>query len=261
MPYTLVKFALWFVLAAVVGFGIGWLLRSLRCRGEVAAARRSAASDDGELERLRAQLADLDEAVAERDRLKMKVADMRARDMPGVVGADVPPEPEGSDRNAGADDPIAGADRDQIDEQSSAVGDGTAPDSDDSDDGRIPGTDDEANDPAVDGEDEQVGGSVAEAVLDLAAARLAIGKKVMLDDLTVVEGIGPKISELCRGVGITTWQQLADADVATLRSMLDDAGSRYAIHDPTTWPEQADLLAAGRWEEFVGLTNRLDGGR
>ena len=37
-------------------------------------------------------------------------------------------------------------------------------------------------------------------------------------------------------------------------TMLVDAGSRFATLDPTTWPEQARLLAEGRWDEFKALT-------
>ena len=38
-------------------------------------------------------------------------------------------------------------------------------------------------------------------------------------------------------------------------------GTRYQVHDPGTWPAQADLVRHGRWEDFKVLTDRLDGGR
>lgn len=98
-------------------------------------------------------------------------------------------------------------------------------------------------------------------VLDLAAAAAAIGSRVVADDLTVVEGIGPKIAELCHGIGIRTWAELAETEVSLLRTMLNDAGQRFKAHDPGTWPQQAELLARGAWDEFVALTDRLDGGR
>jgi predicted flap endonuclease-1-like 5' DNA nuclease len=96
---------------------------------------------------------------------------------------------------------------------------------------------------------------------DLAAAAAAIGSRIVADDLTVVEGIGPKIAELCHGIGIRTWADLADTEVSLLRTMLNDAGQRFKAHDPGTWPQQAALLARGEWDEFVALTDRLDGGR
>lgn len=77
------------------------------------------------------------------------------------------------------------------------------------------------------------------------------------DDLTVVEGIGPNVAELCTGIGIRTWADLANTEVSLLRTMLHDAGPRFRSHDPTTWPKQAALLVAGRWDEFQGLVSQL----
>ena len=42
--------------------------------------------------------------------------------------------------------------------------------------------------------------------------------------------------------------------------MLKAAGSRYALANPSTWPEQAALLAAGKFDEFEKLAEELDGG-
>lgn len=202
MLYTLLKFLGWGLLLAVIGACIGWALRSLKCRGEVARARRTTVDGD-EVERMRHRLANLEQVVAERDRLRMQIADMRHTDSPGVVGAV----------------------------------------------------------PAVSAPDPDPASSVEPVDLDLDAARSVLGKRVRLDDLTVVEGIGPKIAELCDGIGITTWRGLADAEVTDLRSMLADAGSRYQVHDPTTWPTQAGCLADGRWADFVAMTSGPSGGR
>lgn len=96
---------------------------------------------------------------------------------------------------------------------------------------------------------------------DLVAAAVVLGTRIEHDDLTVIDGIGPKIAELCTGIGIQTWSDLAQTEVSLLRTMLDDAGPRFKSHDPTTWPEQAALLAAGQWTDFRERTVRLDGGR
>jgi large subunit ribosomal protein L17 len=81
------------------------------------------------------------------------------------------------------------------------------------------------------------------------------------DDLTVVEGIGPKIAELLNNAGITTFAQLADATDETVQAVLTEAGPRFNIHDVSTWNEQAALLRDGKLDEFKELTDRLKGGR
>jgi len=79
------------------------------------------------------------------------------------------------------------------------------------------------------------------------------------DDLMRLEGIGPKISELLQDRGIATFTQLAETDVDRLRQMLHEANLRMA--DPSTWPEQAKLAAAGQWEALDALQEQLTVGR
>ncbi len=81
-----------------------------------------------------------------------------------------------------------------------------------------------------------------------------------VDDLIRIEGIGPKINEIMRAAGITTFAQLAATPVEKLRELLAAAGSRYVSHDPTTWPEQAAIAAKGDWTAFKKLTDELIGG-
>lgn len=81
------------------------------------------------------------------------------------------------------------------------------------------------------------------------------------DDLEKLEGIGPKIASLLQSAGITTFAQLAKTPVAQLQAILAAAGSRYRIHSPETWPEQAALAAAGDWVNLNALTDALKGGR
>jgi predicted flap endonuclease-1-like 5' DNA nuclease len=80
------------------------------------------------------------------------------------------------------------------------------------------------------------------------------------DDLTVIEGLGPSAAELCHGIGIITWADLAATEVSLLQTLLDDAGARVRGQDPTTWPYQAGLLAEGRWEEFRRFVSELRAG-
>jgi len=62
------------------------------------------------------------------------------------------------------------------------------------------------------------------------------------NDLTRINGIGPKVASLLNESGIRTFAQLAQTDVTTLQAILEKAGARYRLIDPTTWPEQADQL-------------------
>ncbi|MEL6922574.1 MAG: 50S ribosomal protein L27, partial [Bacteroidota bacterium] len=81
------------------------------------------------------------------------------------------------------------------------------------------------------------------------------------DDLKKVEGIGPKIEGLLNDAGIVTFVNLAAADVDQIKQILSDAGSRFASHDPTTWPQQAKMAAEGKWEELKKWQDELDGGK
>jgi predicted flap endonuclease-1-like 5' DNA nuclease len=80
--------------------------------------------------------------------------------------------------------------------------------------------------------------------------------------LTRIEGIGPKISGVLQEAGITTFAQLADTDPASLEEILEASDPRLRrLADPTTWPEQAALAAAGEWEAHEALRGELKGGR
>lgn len=80
------------------------------------------------------------------------------------------------------------------------------------------------------------------------------------DDLKKIEGIGPKIEQLCNGIGVYTFHQLANTAVDALQKMLDDAGPRYRISNPSTWPKQAEMAANGEWEKLKEYQDFLDGG-
>ena len=81
------------------------------------------------------------------------------------------------------------------------------------------------------------------------------------DDLKVIEGIGPKIESLLKAAGIENWHDLAEASIPNLKGVLEQAGSRYRLNDPSTWPEQARLLSESEWEKFKIYTDFLIGGR
>lgn len=85
--------------------------------------------------------------------------------------------------------------------------------------------------------------------------------EVKADDLKKIEGIGPKIAEILASKGYETFAKLGDAKVDDLKAILEEAGSRYKMHDPTTWPEQSKMAAEGKWDELKVWQDELDGGR
>ena len=85
-------------------------------------------------------------------------------------------------------------------------------------------------------------------------------KGIKLDDLKVIEGIGPKIAELLSENGVDTWKKLSEAQPDALKEILAKGGARYTMHNPTTWPKQALLCVEGKWDELKELQDRLDGG-
>jgi len=90
------------------------------------------------------------------------------------------------------------------------------------------------------------------------AAPKATGKP---DSLRKIEGIGPKIEEHLHAGGILTFVDLAKASVDRLKEILAAAGPRYTMHNPTTWPQQSQLAADGKWDELQVLQDKLDGGK
>ncbi len=86
-----------------------------------------------------------------------------------------------------------------------------------------------------------------------------VEKKAPADNLTKIEGIGPKVASVLNAAGISTFEELANAKVNDLQKILGDAGLK--MMDPTTWPEQARLAANGEWDALKKLQDELSGGR
>jgi ribosomal protein L31 len=78
-------------------------------------------------------------------------------------------------------------------------------------------------------------------------------------DLTIVEGIGPKIAELLISKGIATFAQLADAPIADIQAILDE--NSLGGHKADTWAQQSALARDGKMEELETLKKELDGGK
>ncbi len=65
------------------------------------------------------------------------------------------------------------------------------------------------------------------------------------DDLTMIEGIGPKIRSVLHEGGIHRFQDLTGVTPEWIKDVLQKRGIRLV--DPTTWSEQAKMLADGEW--------------
>ncbi len=83
---------------------------------------------------------------------------------------------------------------------------------------------------------------------------------IKLNDLKIVEGIGPKISEILRDNGIKTWWDLADTKPETIKEYLKAAGSRFQMANPGSWPKQAKMAAQGKFDELQKWQDAHDHG-
>ena len=101
----------------------------------------------------------------------------------------------------------------------------------------------------------------AEVVIDVAAAKAAGFDMKGPDDLEIIEGIGPKIAQLMRQHGITTFVQLATASPAEIAAILEKGGPNFRIANPGTWPEQAGHCVRNDWAGLKRLQDRLTAGR
>jgi len=66
-----------------------------------------------------------------------------------------------------------------------------------------------------------------------------------VDDLTRVNGVGPKVAKVLGAAGITTYAHLAQMEVTDLRQLMREARISASVE---TWPAQAKLAAVGDWE-------------
>ncbi len=78
-------------------------------------------------------------------------------------------------------------------------------------------------------------------------------------NLTAIEGIGQKVNQYLQTAGITNFVQLAASNFETLKGIL--VTNRLQFLDPTTWPQQAQLVVDGKMDELKALQEQLKGGK
>ena len=98
------------------------------------------------------------------------------------------------------------------------------------------------------------------AAAEKAAAEKAAAIIPVADDLKKIEGIGPKLSKVLNNAGIINFKQLADKSNSELQDILDEAGPRYRIARPKSWPLQAAMAAAGEWDKLKAFQTEMRGG-
>ncbi len=86
-------------------------------------------------------------------------------------------------------------------------------------------------------------------------------KQPTLNDMKVIEGVGPKIATLLKENGFDTWAKVAKADVDKLKELLIGARMRYQVTSSESWPQQAKMAAEGKWEELKKWQDEHRGGR
>lgn len=97
-------------------------------------------------------------------------------------------------------------------------------------------------------------------LIDVGAARAAGFNIKHADDLTIIEGIGPKTDDLLRAHGIGSFAQLARLQATDLVDILERGGPNFRLANPATWAEQALLAAENRWPELKRLQkDMIDG--
>ena len=80
------------------------------------------------------------------------------------------------------------------------------------------------------------------------------------DDLTKIEGVGPKAAEALVAAGIASFTDLATAKADAVKKILTEASPRLAHLDPGSWGKQAQMAADGKWDELTAWQDNAKGG-
>lgn len=81
------------------------------------------------------------------------------------------------------------------------------------------------------------------------------------DKLTKIEGVGPKIASVLTEAGLDTFEAVSKSTPEAIREILDNAEGNFKAHDPSTWVKQAEMAAAGSWDELKAWQDELKGGK
>ncbi len=99
-----------------------------------------------------------------------------------------------------------------------------------------------------------------EAKKEAAPKKTAKAKTSKGDDLTKIEGVGPKAAEALTNAGLETFAKVAKAKADKMKEVLTEASSRLAHLDTTSWPKQAKMAADEKWDELKVWQDSVKGG-
>jgi predicted flap endonuclease-1-like 5' DNA nuclease len=238
MPYTLSMTALWLALAAILGGIIGWLLRRPR-RGTNTVQAAAAVGSTAELDKLRHRVANLEPAVAERDKLKVQLGLLEA-DLKAAKAVSVPAPVAAFAGVAQADHDVIVGERDahagRIAELEAALAACKA---------RPMGI---AHDDhqAIVAERDHLHALVGkhEAHISTLTSELDAARPVNPDNLQLIVGIGPVNEKILNESGVFTFEQMVSAGVKGLQDIMPDL--QDARIEKEDWVGQASKFAAAK---------------
>lgn len=95
---------------------------------------------------------------------------------------------------------------------------------------------------------------------EAAPKKAAKAKTSKGDDLTKIEGVGPKAAEALTNAGLETFAKVAKTKADKMKEVLTEASSRLAHLDTTSWPKQAKMAADEKWDELKAWQDSVKGG-
>jgi len=83
---------------------------------------------------------------------------------------------------------------------------------------------------------------------------------IAIDDLKIVEGIGPQIENLLKAGHIKNWEDLAEAPLERIEKLLEDGGERFKLARPSSWSSQVQYALQQDWIKLKKYQEELMNG-
>jgi predicted flap endonuclease-1-like 5' DNA nuclease len=87
------------------------------------------------------------------------------------------------------------------------------------------------------------------------ASKSKPAKAASPDDLTQLNGIGPRISSILADGGVTTYEELEHTDTSELRKIIAQGGA-LPPSSLDSWPTQASYAARGDWQGLASYNRK-----